>query len=127
MFISTSQVHEIRRIADFTSSREIRPTEDELDIRQEESNEITASHLADKTAVLNARVEILQTWYHKQESHEAAYTALGEALIRAGLRLIARKVLNYPPPMTSSKRKAADDDCGSKRFRTEQNTPVSCC
>ena len=45
-----------------------------------------------------ANLEILKSWLKKQSSREDAYNTMGEALIDAGLPLIAREVLDYPPP-----------------------------
>ena len=58
----------------------------------------------------------------------AGYALMGEALIRAGLKLIAREVLNYPPAMNTSKRSSAAHGNGSsfhKRLRTEPTMLVT--
>ena len=78
----------------------------------------------------NARIEILKCWWDNQESDEQAYDLLGEALIRAGLKRIAREVLNYPPAMKTSKRPSATHDNGPhsrKPLRTEPQMLVTRC
>ena len=53
--------------------------------------------LRDRAAVTAANHDILSDWLKRQNSREEAYLLMGEALIKAGLKLIAREVLNYPP------------------------------
>ena len=99
----------------------------ELEIKPEEKNQITAQHCTNDTDLKNARFETLKYWRDNQESRGKAYVLLGEALIRAGLKLIAREVLNYPPAM---KRSSADDDNDNsfhKRLRTEPPMLVTGC
>ena len=99
----------------------------ELEIKTEEKNQITAQHCTKDTDVKNARFETLKCWRDNQESRDKAHVLMGEALIRAGLKLIAREVLNYPPVM---KRSYADDDNDTsfhKRPRTEPTMLVTRC
>ena len=94
----------------------------ELGMKPEEKNQITAQHCTNDTDVQNARFEILKCWADNQESSEEAYVLLGNALIRAGLKRIAREDLNYPPAMNTYKRSSAADNQGSsyhKRLRPE--------
>ena len=101
----------------------------ELDIKPEEKNQITAQHCTNDTDVKKARFETLKYWWDNQESNEEAYVLMGEALIRAGLKRIAREVLNYPPTLNTSKRSSAAHDNGPsrKRFRTEPPMLVTRC
>ena len=99
----------------------------ELKIKPAEKDQITAQHCMNTTDVQNAKFEILQCWSDNQESDEQAYVLMGEALLRAGLKPIAREVLNYPPAMNTSKRSSTAHNNGPsslKRLRTEPQIPV---
>ena len=109
----------LREIAKRTTRFQFGKLTSELDIKPEEKDQIAAQHCTNDTDVQNGRFEILKCWSDNQENDEQAYVLMGEALIRAGLKLIAREILNYPPAM---KRSSATDDNDSsfhKRPRTE--------
>ena len=92
----------------------------ELEIELEQKNEITAEHCTNSEDVQNARVEILKSWWDNQDSSREAYVLMGEALIQAGLKLIAKEVWGYVPAEQSSKRSSDDLDTSChKRMRTE--------
>ena len=59
-----------------------------------------------------ANLKILKSWLKKQPSREAAYITMGEALIDAGLPLIAREVLDYPP----SKPETTQNGCKKRKY-----------
>ena len=102
----------------------------ELEIKPEEKIVITAKHCTNDTDVQNASYETLKCWRDNQESRDKAYVLMGEALIRAGLKLIAREVLNYPPAMNTSKRSSTAHNNGPsslKRLRTEPQMLVTRC
>ena len=69
----------------------------ELNISPEEVNTRYANDCTDRAAVTAANHDILSDWLNRQDSREEAHILIGEALIRAGLKLIAREVLNYSP------------------------------
>ena len=77
----------------------------QLDIPQQEVNTRYATHCTDRVAVTAANHDILSDWLNRQDSREEAYVLMGEALIRAGLKLIAWEVLNYPPTRRENERK----------------------
>ena len=77
----------------------------QLDIPKQEVNTRYAAHCTDRDAVTAANHDILNDWRNRQNSREEAYVMMGEALIRAGLKLIAREVLIYPPARRENKRK----------------------
>ena len=117
----------LRKIAERTTRFQFDKLTSELEIKPEEKIQITAQHCTNDTDVKNARFETLKCWRDNQESSDKAYVLMGEALIRAGLKLIAREVLNYPPAM--KRPSAADDNASSfhKRPRTEPPMLVTRC
>ena len=75
-----------------------------------------------------ARTEILKCWWYNQESNEEAYVRMGDALIRADLKLIAREILNYPPVMDTSDSPSAiynNGICSCKPVRSEPDNMVT--
>ena len=84
----------------------------ELDISHQEVNNRLIIRFTDRAAVTAANQDILTDWLNRQDSREEAYNLMGEALIRAELKLIAREVLKYNPvdPMNDLK-------SGAKRKR----------
>ena len=102
----------------------------ELRIEPEEKHKIRAQHCENAIDEQNARLEILNSWFDNQESNGEAYILMGEALIRAGLKRIAREVLNYPPATKSSKRPSAlldNEKSSQKRVRTQSQMVVTRC
>ena len=41
--------------------------------------------------------QIFRKWLKNQESYEEAHQLLGKALVKCEQKMIARKILNYPP------------------------------
>ena len=120
----------IRTIVEKTTSLQFDKLTYELEIKSEEKDQITAQHCTNETDVQNARFEILKCWLDNQESSRHAYVFMGEALIRAGLKRIAREVLNYTPAMNTTKRPSAAEGKGPscpKRTRTEPPMLVTRC
>ena len=74
----------------------------ELEIAYETVGFNFTSYCTNPKDMQNARTEILKCWWDNQESSEEAYVLMGDTLIRAGLKLIAREVLNYPAVMKTS-------------------------
>ena len=94
----------------------------ELSIGSKQKEQIRAHHCRNPEDVQEAQVDILKCWWDNQESDEEAYVLMGEALIRAGLKRIAREIWYYPPAMKTSKRSSAhvdNDKSSNKRMRTE--------
>ena len=79
----------------------------ELDISPKQI--ITFLNLSTHGSMARANYDILKTWLNNQNSREEAYVMMGEALIRAGLNLIAREVLDYPPVYRVYLRALTDD------------------
>ena len=79
----------------------------QLDISQQEVNTRYASRCTDRAAVTAANHDLLSDWLNRQTSREEASVLMGEALIKAGLKLIAQEVLNYPPPRRENQAKSA--------------------
>ena len=112
----------LREIAKETTRFQFDKLTSELDIKPEEKDQITARHCTNDTNVQDAKFEILKCWSDNQESNKEAYVLMGEALIRAGLKRIAREVLNYPPAMKRSS--AAHDNGASSRKRARTEPPM---
>ena len=117
----------MRRIAERVSGFQFDKLMSELEIKSEEKNQITARHCTNDTNVQDAKFEILKCWSDNQESNEEAYVLMGEALIRAGLKRIAREFLNYPPAMKCSSADDDNDNSFHKRPRTEPPMLVTRC
>ena len=81
----------------------------ELNISSEELEASFTNHCNDPAAVMAANFDILKNWLKKQSNRRKAYILMGEALIRAGLKLIAREVLDYPPSFKVYLRALTDD------------------
>ena len=84
----------------------------QLGVSSQEVNRSYAKRCTDRAAVTAANHDILNDWRNRQNSQEEAYNLMGKALIRAGLKLIAREVLNYHPVERTSQLKS-----GVKRKR----------
>ena len=117
----------LREIAERTARFAFDKLTSELGIKPEEKNQITAQHCTNDTDVKNAKFETLKCWRDNQENSDKAYVLMGEALIRAGLKLIAREVLNYPPAKKHSSATDDNDISFHKRPRTEPPMLVTKC
>ena len=93
----------------------------QLDISKQEVNTRYATHCTDRTAVTAANHDILSDWLKRQNSREEAYILMGESLIKAELKLIAREVLNYPPVDQMNNLKS-----GAKRKRQRNRDRNQC-
>ena len=93
----------------------------ELGIDPELMVKITARNCTNQANEQSARFEIIKCWLYSQDSSEKAYVLMGEALIRAGLKLIAREVCNYSPTMKSKRPSTGNhlDTSSRKRTKTE--------
>ena len=107
-------------IAKRTTTLQFHKLTSKLKIKRKEKNIIRARHCTNKTDVLNAKVEILESWWDNQESDEEAYDKIGKALIGAGLKRIAREIWNYVPATKSCKRSSHNNGgthfCSSRRL-----------
>ena len=95
----------------------------ELTIEREQEENITARNLTDEQ---DKRFEILKCWWKRQENSEEAYVLLGDALVRAGLKHIAREILNYPPPIDKCRRSSVTHR-NDNSLRTQPQMLVTPC
>ena len=66
----------------------------ELGIPDSTIDSIFAKHHPD---ICESTRQIFLKWLKNQESYEQAHQLLGKALVKCEQKMIARKILNYPP------------------------------
>ena len=110
------QMQKLRRIGEKTTPIQFYNLTSKLKIKLKQKQKIRAQYCTNTHDEQNARVEILNSWWDKQEE---ANVLMGKALIRAELKRIAREVWNYPPRMQTSKRSSHNNaTLSNKRMRT---------